>query len=214
VDPGLNRAFAAAAVTTFCLGGALFGAMLIMPLYYQVVRGEGALTTGLLLAPQGVGAAFAMFLSGRLSDRVGGGPVAVLGVTITAVARATRWSSSRSRTTGCSAACSITTGWRRDAWPPPRTSRRPRRRRCSTCWRNAAWWCASATRSTAASSSPRSPRRAVGSRQSVAPSSVRCGREVLGDLSEDDLAVGVDVLERMAHVLEVAERKAGAPAPA
>ncbi len=38
--------------------------------------------------------------------------------------------------------------------------------------------------------------------------------EVLGDLSEDDLAVGVDVLERMAHVLEVlAERKAAAPAP-
>ena len=80
-----NRAFAAAAVTTFCLGGALFGAMLIMPLYYQLVRGENALTTGLLLAPQGVGAALAMFLSGRLSDRVGGGPVAVLGVTITAI---------------------------------------------------------------------------------------------------------------------------------
>ena len=80
-----NRAFAAAAVTTFCLGGALFGAMLIMPLYYQLVRGEGALTTGLLLAPQGVGAAVAMFLSGRLSDRVGGGPVAVLGIAITAI---------------------------------------------------------------------------------------------------------------------------------
>lgn len=80
-----NRAFSAAAVTTFCLGGALFGAMLILPLYYQVVRGEDALHTGLLLAPQGIGAAAAMALSGRLSDRVGGGPVAVLGIVITAL---------------------------------------------------------------------------------------------------------------------------------
>lgn len=80
-----NRAFSAAAVTTFCLGGALFGAMLIMPLYYQVVRGETALTTGLLLAPQGIGAALAMFVSGRLSDRFGGGPIAVAGIAILAV---------------------------------------------------------------------------------------------------------------------------------
>ena len=80
-----NRAFSAAAVTTFCLGGALFGAMLIMPLYYQLVRGETALTTGLLLAPQGVGAALAMFLSGRFTDRVGGGPVAVAGIAILAI---------------------------------------------------------------------------------------------------------------------------------
>ena len=29
-----------------------FGAQLILPLYYQQVRGESALTTGLLLAPQ------------------------------------------------------------------------------------------------------------------------------------------------------------------
>src|ERR1700710_2533615 len=55
-----NRAFAAASVTTFCLGAALFGAMILMPLYFQVVRGEDAIHTGLLLAPQGIGAAFAM----------------------------------------------------------------------------------------------------------------------------------------------------------
>ncbi len=80
-----NRAFTAAAITTFCLGGALFGAMLIVPLYYQLVRGEDALTTGLLLAPQGVGAAVAMFFSGRFTDRVGGGPVAVTGIIILAI---------------------------------------------------------------------------------------------------------------------------------
>ena len=36
-----NRAFAAASVTTFCLGAALFGAMILMPLYFQTVRGGG-----------------------------------------------------------------------------------------------------------------------------------------------------------------------------
>ena len=40
-------ACSAAAVTTCLLGGALFGAMIILPLYYQVDRGESALTTWL-----------------------------------------------------------------------------------------------------------------------------------------------------------------------
>ena len=48
-----DRAFAAASGTTFIFGVSLFGAMLILPLYYQVVRGESALGAGLLLAPQG-----------------------------------------------------------------------------------------------------------------------------------------------------------------
>ena len=38
-----DRAFAAASGTTFIFGVSLFGAMLILPLYYQVVRGESAL---------------------------------------------------------------------------------------------------------------------------------------------------------------------------
>jgi hypothetical protein len=35
-----NRAFAAAAATTFVLGAALFGALIIVPLYYQGLRGR------------------------------------------------------------------------------------------------------------------------------------------------------------------------------
>src|ERR687889_1468292 len=56
IDVGLFRhsAFSAAALTTFLLGGALFGAMIILPLYFQIDRGETALTAGLLMAPQGV----------------------------------------------------------------------------------------------------------------------------------------------------------------
>ena len=48
--------------------------MIVLPLYYQVDRGESALTAGLLMAPQGIGAALAMPFAGRLTDRIGGGP--------------------------------------------------------------------------------------------------------------------------------------------
>jgi EmrB/QacA subfamily drug resistance transporter len=81
-----NKAFSSAAFTTFCLGAALFGAMILMPLYFQTVRGEDAVHTGLLLMPQGVGAAIAMGLSGRVTERVGGGLTALVGVIITIVA--------------------------------------------------------------------------------------------------------------------------------
>jgi EmrB/QacA subfamily drug resistance transporter len=77
--------FGAAAVTTFILGAALFGAMIVMPLYFQLVRGEDAVMTGLLLIPQGLGAAVAMPLAGRLSDRFGGGRLALAGLAVTLV---------------------------------------------------------------------------------------------------------------------------------
>ena len=80
-----SASFSAAAVTTFVLGACLFGAMIIMPLYFQLVRGEDAVTTGLLLIPQGIGAAIAMPLAGRFSDRVGGGRVALAGLAVTLV---------------------------------------------------------------------------------------------------------------------------------
>jgi EmrB/QacA subfamily drug resistance transporter len=81
-----DRAFAAASVTTFCLGAALFGAMILMPLYFQTVRGEDAVTTGLLLMPQGIGAAIAMRLSVRATERWGGGLTALGGGIVTVVA--------------------------------------------------------------------------------------------------------------------------------
>jgi EmrB/QacA subfamily drug resistance transporter len=80
-----RRTFAAASITTFCLAAALFGGMILMPLYYQQVRGEDVLATGLLVGPQGLGAALAMPIAGRLTDRIGGGPLAVVGVIVTAL---------------------------------------------------------------------------------------------------------------------------------
>jgi MFS family permease len=79
-----NRAFAAASATTFCLGASLFGAMILLPLYFQIVRGASVVETGLLIMPQSIGAAIAMPFTGRLSDRIGGGPLALAGVLVTA----------------------------------------------------------------------------------------------------------------------------------
>ena len=50
---------------------AFFGSLLLIPLYYQTVRGASALEAGLLLAPQGLGAMITMPLAGRLTDRYG-----------------------------------------------------------------------------------------------------------------------------------------------
>jgi EmrB/QacA subfamily drug resistance transporter len=80
-----DRAFAAASGTTFIFGVSLFGAMLILPLYYQVVRGESALAAGLLLAPQGLGAAMAMPVAGRLTDKLGAGRIVPFGVVVALV---------------------------------------------------------------------------------------------------------------------------------
>src|SRR5437763_6586675 len=78
--------FASASFTMFCLGAALFGSMILLPLYWQGVRHESVVDTGLLTAPQGLGMALVMPLAGRLTDRVGGGPLALLGVIVTTIA--------------------------------------------------------------------------------------------------------------------------------
>jgi EmrB/QacA subfamily drug resistance transporter len=81
-----QRGFAAASVATFASGAALYGAMLLLPLYFQGVRGQDALHAGLLLIPQGLGSALSMGIAGRLADRVGGARVAVVGLTTMALA--------------------------------------------------------------------------------------------------------------------------------
>ena len=77
--------FSTASIAMFCLAAALFGGMILLPLYWQEVRHESVIDAGLLLAPQGVGAAISMPIAGKLTDRYGGGPLALLGVSITAL---------------------------------------------------------------------------------------------------------------------------------
>ncbi len=66
-----RRGFAAAAGANLLVGIALFGALILLPLYFQLVRGETPLSTGLLLVPQGLGAALAMPIAGKLTDEIG-----------------------------------------------------------------------------------------------------------------------------------------------
>jgi EmrB/QacA subfamily drug resistance transporter len=77
-----NKVFAGASLTTFGLGAALFGAMILVPLYYQTVRGYNVIDTGLLNGPQGIGALIAMPIAGRLTERYGGGRIAIAGVLV------------------------------------------------------------------------------------------------------------------------------------
>jgi EmrB/QacA subfamily drug resistance transporter len=80
-----NRHFTAASIVMFALGAAVFGAMILMPLYWQDLRGYNVIDTGLLTGPQGLGMAITMPLASRFTERYGGGRVALVGVIATAV---------------------------------------------------------------------------------------------------------------------------------
>jgi EmrB/QacA subfamily drug resistance transporter len=80
-----NRTFAAAAGTLILMVISVFGAMLLLPLYFQAVRGETALQSGLLLAPQGLGAMLVMPIAGRLTDRTGVGRIVLVGLSLVAL---------------------------------------------------------------------------------------------------------------------------------
>jgi MFS family permease len=66
----------------FASGVSLFGALLLLPLYYQQARGASALEAGLLLAPQGLGTMVAMIVVSRLADRFGLRAIALAGMAL------------------------------------------------------------------------------------------------------------------------------------
>jgi EmrB/QacA subfamily drug resistance transporter len=77
--------FSAASIVMLALGAAVFGAMILMPLYWQELRGYNVIDTGLLTGPQGLGMAITMPLAGRFTERFGGGRIALIGVMATAL---------------------------------------------------------------------------------------------------------------------------------
>jgi EmrB/QacA subfamily drug resistance transporter len=78
--------YAAASAVLFFLGGALAGSLILLPLYYQQIRHLNTIDTGLLLAPQSIGMVLVMPFVGRLTDRLGAGPLVVPGVAIMTLA--------------------------------------------------------------------------------------------------------------------------------
>jgi len=74
--------FTASVLLGFTLVTALFGAMLLLPLYLQQVHGLDALQTGLLLMPQAATAAIFMPIGGYLTDRIGPRPVVSTGLVL------------------------------------------------------------------------------------------------------------------------------------
>lgn len=81
-----DRTYSLASFASFVNGAISLGALILLPLYLQQVRGESATKTGLLIAPTAVGVLLVMRRAGRLTDVYGGGRVATVGTVIVALA--------------------------------------------------------------------------------------------------------------------------------
>jgi len=77
-----NRNLTVATTTMFLFAAAFFGGLLLVPTYFQAVRGESTLDAGLLVAPQGIGAMLTMPIAGALSDRVPVGRIVPFGLVL------------------------------------------------------------------------------------------------------------------------------------
>lgn len=84
VDPRLfaRPPFGAAAVALLVLGASVFGTMFLLPLYFQTGRGMSAWEAGLLLAPQGLGAAAGSVLVNRTISKVAPRTLVVTGIVL------------------------------------------------------------------------------------------------------------------------------------
>jgi EmrB/QacA subfamily drug resistance transporter len=79
-----NRNLRVSVITISLFIVAFMGAMLLLPSYFLQVRGEDTLSTGLLMAPQGLGAMLTMPIAGRLTDRTGPGKLVLVGIVLIA----------------------------------------------------------------------------------------------------------------------------------
>lgn len=80
-----SRNFSASTILLFMSGIITNGGLLLLPLYYQQVRGESVLFAGLLLIPQGIGMLLTRSQMGKLTDQIGARPIVLVSLVITAI---------------------------------------------------------------------------------------------------------------------------------
>jgi EmrB/QacA subfamily drug resistance transporter len=83
-----NRNLAVSIITMFLFAVAFFGGLLLVPTYFQQIRGESVLKAGLLVAPQGLGAMLTMPIAGALSDKFPVGRIVPFGLVFIAAGMA------------------------------------------------------------------------------------------------------------------------------
>ncbi|GAA1950784.1 MDR family MFS transporter [Microbacterium deminutum] len=81
-----RRPVASSSAVLFLSGASLYGSMLLLPLFFQTVRGLEVLAAALVLIPQGVGALLSRTLAGRLTDSLGARVVAIAGFAVMGLA--------------------------------------------------------------------------------------------------------------------------------
>ncbi|MEH7613331.1 MDR family MFS transporter [Gottfriedia acidiceleris] len=74
--------FVRSILITWIMQIALFGSFLIVPLFLQTVKQYGAFETGLIMLPQALASALMMPIGGKMYDKVGARPMALVGLTI------------------------------------------------------------------------------------------------------------------------------------
>ncbi|HWE90454.1 MAG TPA: DHA2 family efflux MFS transporter permease subunit [Pseudonocardiaceae bacterium] len=74
-----NPVLAASLLTVLLAGASMFGAVLLLPLWFQLRLGLGSTSTGLFLIALGLGSTLIMLVAGRLTDAHGGGVVSLAG---------------------------------------------------------------------------------------------------------------------------------------
>jgi EmrB/QacA subfamily drug resistance transporter len=77
-----NYNLAISTFTMFMFAAAFFGGLLLVPTYFQQVRGESPLDAGLLVAPQGIGAMITMPIAGSLADKIPVGRIVPVGLVL------------------------------------------------------------------------------------------------------------------------------------
>ena len=86
LNPFKHRNFTIANVCIFVIGATASAPCSVLPIYYQVARGQEAWQAGLLMAPQGLGAVCIMRWAGRVTDRRGPRRVVPFGILLMAAA--------------------------------------------------------------------------------------------------------------------------------